>query len=197
MVFSTEDFTEEGINIIDALIKAIRDDISAIQLIIDTVSTENIDDLMLRLSALEVKVDNNTNVISSLIESLNGLSGEINKNTKQIILIKTELEAIKNDIDNLKECCNNVRNVLDEHDNRLTTNETEIETINREISRMKEDILGNARDIQTVATQISNIIASKQDKLTAGNGISIVDNVISSTGAGVVATYSNENLTLG
>lgn len=43
--------------IIDRLIKAINDDISDIQRVIDTVSTQNIDDLIARMMALEVKVD--------------------------------------------------------------------------------------------------------------------------------------------
>ena len=187
----------KDMGVIDELVKSIEDDISEIQSIIDTVSTQNINDLIARLSALEIKVDNNANIINSLLNSITGLISEVDNNKTEIANLKTELETAKSDIDELKRCCDNVLSVLNSHGERLTTNETAIENINNEIVRMKENIIGNAQDIATVATQISNIIANKQDKLIAGNGIRIVDNVISSYGASVVASYSDENLILG
>ena len=187
----------KDMGVIDELVKGIEDDIAEIQSIIDTVSTQNINDLIARLSALEIKVDNNANIINSLLNSIAGLISEVDNNKTEIANVKAELETAKNDIDELKRCCDNVLSVLNSYGERLTTNETAIENVNTEIIRMKEDIIGNAQDIATVATQISNIIANKQDKLIAGHGIRIVDNVISSYGAGVVASYSDENLTLG
>lgn len=185
--------------IIDALIKSINDDISEIQRVIDTVSTQNIDDLIARIMALEVKVDNNANLISGLLESLNGLSDEVVKNRNRIASLTTQLEQAQSDISELKQCCDNVLSVLNEHGYAIAQNTTAITNINNEINRIKQDVIGNAQDIQTLATQLANGLAQKQDKLTAGTGISIVDNVISATGGGggVIGTYDNGNLILG
>lgn len=185
--------------IIDALIKGINDDIDDIQRVIDTVSTQNIDDLIARMMALEVKVDNNANLIQSLLTSLAGLTSEVGKNTNRIAALTSELETAKEDIATLKQCCDNVLSVLNEHGASITQNTNAIENINNEISRIKQDVIGNAQDIRTLATQLATSLDNKQDKLIAGTGISIVDNVISSTGGSgnVIGTYSDGNLTLG
>lgn len=185
--------------IIDALIKGINDDIIDIQRVIDTVSTQNIDDLIARMLALEVKVDNNANLIQSLLTSLAGLTSEVGKNTNRIAALTSELETAKEDIATLKQCCDNVLSVLNEHGASITQNTNAIENINNEISRIKQDVIGNAQDIRTLATQLATSLDNKQDKLIAGTGISIVDNVISSTGGSgnVVGTYNDGNLTLG
>ena len=186
--------------LIDSLIKGINQDITEINRVISTVSTQNIDDLIARLGALEVKVDNNANLINNLLESLSGLTVEVGKNTNRITALTTQLQTVKDDIEYLKQCCDNVLSVLNEHGERITTNETAITNINAEIVRIKADVIGNAQDIQTLATQIALIIESKQDKLMAGTGISIDGNVISATGGGgVIGVYtpSTEDLTLG
>ena len=185
--------------IIDALIKGINDDIVDIQRVIDTVSTQNIDDLIARIMALEVKVDNNANLIQSLLTSLAGLTSEVGKNTNRIAALTSELETAKEDIATLKQCCDNVLSVLNEHGASITQNTNAIENINNEISRIKQDVIGNAQDIRTLATQLATSLDNKQDKLIAGTGISIVDNVISATGGSgnVIGTYNDGNLTLG
>lgn len=185
--------------IIDSLIKAINDNISDIQRVIDTVSTQNIDDLIARMMALEVKVDNNANLIQSLLTSLAGLISEVGKNTNRIAALNSELETAKEDIATLKQCCDNVLSVLNEHGASITQNTNAIENINNEINRIKQDVIGNAQDIRTLATQLATSLDNKQDKLIAGTGITIVDNVISSTGGSgnVIGTYNDGNLTLG
>lgn len=189
----------ENMEVLDALIKAINDDIADINKVIDTVSTQNIDDLIARIMALEIKVDNNANLIQSLLTSLAGLTGEVGKNTNRIVALTTELEAAKKDIATLKLCCDNVLSVLNEHGASIIQNTSAIENINNEINRIKQDVIGNAQDIQTLATQLSTSLDNKQDKLIAGTGISIVDNVISATGGSgnVIGTYNDGNLTLG
>lgn len=185
--------------IIDSLIKAINDNISDIQRVIDTVSTQNIDDLIARIMALEVKVDNNANLIQSLLTSLAGLTSEVGKNTNRIANLNAQLQTVQSDIEELKRCCDNVLTTLSNYGDRINTNETAINNINAEISRIKENVLGNATDIRTLATQIANILETKQDKLIAGTGIRIEDNVISATGGGggIIGTYDNGNLILG
>lgn len=189
----------DNMDIIDALIKGINDDIDEIQRVIDTVSTQNIDDLVARILALEVKVDNNANLIQSLLTSLAGLTSEVDKNKNRIAALARELEQLKGDVEILKQCCDSVMSTLVAHGASIAENTNELENINNDIIRIKADVIGNAQDIQTLATQLATSLDNKQDKLIAGTGISIVDNVISSTGGSgnVIGTYNDGNLTLG
>lgn len=190
----------DNMDIIDRLIKSINDDIADIQRVIDTVSTQNIDDLLARLMALEVKVDNNAGMIEGLLTNLNNLNQIVGRQNNKIADIVNELNAAKADIDALKTKCDQCISILNEHTSQIAENSTAIENINNNINRIREDVIGNAQDIQTLATQIRIMAENKQDKLQAGAGIDITDNVISVTGAGnVVGTYdaTSENLTLG
>lgn len=190
----------DNMSIIDSLIKAINDDIEDINRVIDTVDTRNIDDLIARLGALEIKVDTNANVINGLINSLNGLGQIVDKNTRKIANITDELTTVKEDIEALKLRCDNIVTVLTEHGTEIAENTTAITNINSDITRIKADVIGNAQDIATLATQIQTVMDNKQDKLYAGAGIDITDNVISVTSSGnVIGSYDDttENLTLG
>ena len=185
---------------IDNALHSINQRMQAVEEVIDTVSTQNIDDMLARLGALEVKVDANANSIRGLSDSINGLSTRVTNNTNNIASLGATLTDAQRDIENLKQCCDEVRTVLVQYGDRISGNETAIANINNQLTRMNEDIIGNAQDITTVATQINTLIESKQDKLIEGTGIKIEDNVISVDGAGnVVGTYdsSTENLTLG
>ena len=185
---------------IDNALQGINERMNAVESVIETVSTQNIDDMLARLGAVETKVDANANSIRGLTDSINGLSTRVTNNTNNIALLGTSLKTAQDDIDNLKQCCDEVRTVLVEYGSRISGNETAIQNINNVLTRMNEDIIGNAQDIATVATQINTLIESKQDKLIEGTGIKIEDNVISVDGAGnVVGTYNSttENLTLG
>lgn len=170
-----------NMRVIDGLLKSVNDSIADIQRVIDTVSTQNIDNLTARLSALEIKADNNARAIASITSSIAGLDSKINKNIDDITSINRTLATVQSDIEELKRRCDNTDTTLSNHGLRISTNENAIVGINEEIPRIKEDVLGNARDIETLATQISTIGESKQDTLIAGTGISIVDNVISTT----------------
>lgn len=193
------DISDDNQKIDDAL-HGINQRMQAVEEVIDTVSTQNIDDMLARLGALEVKVDANANSIRGLADSINGLSTRVTNNTNNIASLGATLTDAQHDIENLKQCCDEVRTVLVQYGDRISGNETAITNINNQLTRMNEDIIGNAQDIATVATQINTLVESKQDKLIEGTGIKIKDNVISVDGAGnVVGTYdsSTENLTLG
>lgn len=183
---------------IDSALHGLNSRLTDVERVIDTVSTQNIDDMLARLGALEVKVDANANSIRGLTDSINGLSTLVANNTSNIATINNELVTVKGDIDTLKRCCDEVRTVLVEHGTRLASNETAIANINAQLFRLYEDIISNAQDIQTLATQINNLIESKQDKLIAGRGIRLENNVISADGGNVIGTYdgSTENLSL-
>lgn len=188
----------EDMDIIDNALDGLDDRLEHVEDVIHTVSTQNIDDLMERLRAVEVKVDNNATSILTLTTSLNTVDNKVNTNSSRINVLNNSINSIQSDITELKQCCNNVRTTLVEYGGRLSTNETAINNINAEIERIKADVLGNSQDITTLSTQIQTLINTKQDVLEAGAGIDITDNVISVT-ANVVGSYdsANENLTIG
>lgn len=188
-----------NMDVIDNAMSSTNGRLEDVERVIDTVSTANIDDLIARLSAIEVKVDTNANQIQSLNNSINGLSTQTTNNTTNIAYLRTLIDTANDDISELKQCCDNVRTVLVGYGDRIAGNETAIANILTQLNRMNEGIIGNAQDIQTVATQISTIADSKQDTLIPGLGIKIEDNVISVDGAGnVIGSYdgTSENLTL-
>ena len=190
----------DNMEVIDGLIKGINDDIEDINRVIETVDTRNIDDLVARLGALEVKVDTNANIIQSLINSVNGLGALVDNNTNKITNIVEQLTTINDEIAQLKNRCDNIITVLAEHGDRISANENSIENITNQINRIREDVIGNAQDIATLATQLQTAMENKQDKLYAGAGIKIENNVISAdTSGNVIGSYdsSTENLTLG
>lgn len=81
-------------------------------------------------------------------------------------------------------------------DNRLTTAEGTISTQGAEISRISGDLTEDEQDIaslqtaqETASNRLTALETGKQDKLTAGANITIVGNVISSTGGGGGYTF--------
>lgn len=80
-------------------------------------------------------------------------------------------------------------NFTNEYKNKIETNETNIETLSGELEEQGQDIqtLQNKvdvieQDIDDLGAEVDNLDTNKQDKLTAGQNITIVDNVISATG---------------
>ena len=184
----------DNMDIIDEVMKGIDDRLVDVERVIDTVSTQNIDDLMARLAALEIKVDNNASAINNLLTQQTVLSNRITANANAISTINATLIDVESDISELQSCCETVNNTLANHETRISTNTTAIDNINSEIDRIKQNVAGNSQDIITLGTQIQTLDSTKQNVLTAGSGISIVNDVISATGSGggVIGSYDSD-----
>ena len=112
----------------------------------------------------------------------------ITKNADDILLKanQTEIDAIDAKLAiNISNITKNANDIL------LKANQTEIDAIDAKLAINISNITKNANDILLKANQTS--LNEKQDKLTAGANISILDNIISSTGG--VSLDTNQNIT--
>lgn len=127
--------------------------LDAIELVIDTVSTQNIDDLVQRIDALEQKVDANTNNIDTLNTNLIEAVNRINELTAGLDNTNTALNALTVRVSTLETCCDDVRTTLADHNTRINANATDISALDARLTRDETNIAGNASDITILATQ--------------------------------------------
>ena len=106
-----------------------------------------------QIATHETKINQHTQSINGLTTDVNGLKTDVNG-------LKTDVNGLKTDVNGLKE--------------RITTAEEQIATHETKINQHTQSISG-------LSTEVNGLKTSKQDKLIAGNGITIDQNVISST----------------
>lgn len=113
-------------------------------------------------------------------------------------------------INQLIDAINEIIDILEDHENRITSLETwreiidtwktlidnwksemdawkgtvdeKLESIEDDIESIEQDIVGLGQDIANVQNDITDLYQTKQDVLTAGENITIEDNIISATG---------------
>lgn len=128
--------------------------ISAIESVIETVSTANIDALTLRVDALEEKVEAN----SQHILTINGEITAINNSVTALQTMDTEqnarLDALESKVSILEECCEEVRTTLTDHNNRINTNAADIAALDIRVTANEGNIEANAQDIVILANQV-------------------------------------------
>lgn len=171
---------------------------------IQSLSPESILDYKVRLDALERKSNAQANLIEAITREQTVQNNLINKN-------KTDIDTLRVNIDNNTSNINQLRIDVDANrvdiataNSRIDAIEVRVDNLEHEVIDLTNDIIGLGENITDIATQleaVTNILNGKQDKLTAGAGIRIIDNVISATGSGggVIGSYdyTTENLTLG
>ena len=141
-------------------------------------------------------ISTNTNDISGLKDRMATAEGQIathetkiNQHTQSINGLTTDVNGLKTDVNGLK--------------GKMTTAEGQIATHETEINQHTQSINGLTTDVNGLKTDVNGLKTSKQDKLTAGVGIKIVNNVISATPASWkkcnlsdIYTFSNDILTI-
>ena len=137
--------------------------LDAIELVIDTVSTQNIDDLVQRIDALEQKVDANTNNIDTLNTNLIEAVNRINDLTVRLDNTNTALNALTVRVSTLETCCDEVRTTLADHNTRINANASNISALDARLTRDETNIAGNANDITILATQNNTQASQIQD----------------------------------
>lgn len=128
--------------------------ILAIESVIETVSTANIDALTLRVDALEEKVEAN----SQHILTINGEITAINNSITALQTMDAEqngrLDVLENKVSTLEGCCEEVRTTLTDHNNRINTNTADIAALNVRVTANESNIEANAQDIVILANQV-------------------------------------------
>ena len=138
--------------------------LDAIELVIDTVSTANIDDLIARMDALEQKVDANTQAIDTLNSNLISAVDRIEDLESGLGTTNANLNALSSRVSILEDCCTSVRETLADHNTRINKNASDISALDARLTRDETNIAGNASDITILATQ-NNTQAEQIDDL--------------------------------
>lgn len=137
------------------------------------------DDLITDNSVIEIYTDNDDVYPVNIEQSGHSVNIEIVAHTTAVrvaITINNVITYEPTDISGLE---NEIQTVSD--------NLSGLSTVVNELSDNVDNIEG---DVSTLGTMVTDLETSKQDTLTAGENITIVNNVISSTGGGGVAYTS-------
>lgn len=149
---------------VDPTLSAYDSRLDAIELVIDTVSTANINDLIARMDALEQKVDANTQAIDTLNDNLISAVDRIEDLESGLGTTNANLNALAGRVTLLEDCCSSVRETLTDHNTRINKNASDISALDARLTRDETNIAGNASDITILATQ-NNTQAGQIDDL--------------------------------
>lgn len=149
---------------VDPTLSAYDSRLDAIELVIDTVSTANINDLIARMDALEQKVDANTQAIDTLNDNLISAVDRIEDLESGLGTTNANLNTLTNRVTLLEDCCSSVRETLTDHNTRINKNASDISALDARLTRDETNIAGNASDITILATQ-NNTQAGQIDDL--------------------------------
>ena len=105
--------------------------------------------------------------ISANANDINGLKGRMATAEGQIATHETKINQNTQSINGLTTDVNGLKERMATAESQISTNETNINQ--------------HTQSINGLSTEVNGLKTSKQDKLTAGSGITIVDNVISAT----------------
>ena len=149
-------------------------------------NTNDINGLKSRMATAEGQIATHETKINQHTQSINGLSTDVNglksrmstaegqistnetnidQNTQRINGLTTDVNGLKTDVNGLKTDVNGLKD-------RMTTAEGQIATHETKLNQHTQSING-------LTTDVNGLKTSKQDKLTAGENISIQNNVIS------------------
>ena len=140
---------------VDPTLTAYDERLDAIEDVIETVSTANINDLIARMDALEQKVDTNTSNIDTLNSNLIDAVDRIEALEAGLGTTNANLNTLAGRVTLLEDCCSSVRETLSDHNTRINKNASDISALDARLTRDETNIAGNASDITILATQNS------------------------------------------
>ena len=138
---------------VDTTLTAYDGRLDAIEEVIETVSTANINDLIARMDALEQKVDANTQSIDTLNDNVISAVNRIVDLETGLGTTNANLNALAGRVTLLEGCCEEVRTTLSDHNTRINKNASDISALDARLTRDETNIAGNASDITILATQ--------------------------------------------
>lgn len=161
--------------------------IAVIETVIDTVSTQNIDDIILRVNALENKVEANSLQIHEINDNLTDMQDRLATDETKIAGNTTRIVALEGRVTTMEDCCTNVNDRLNGHDIAISQIESDVSDIVVRLTRDEGNISANAQDIvilsqqvQTNAHNIDDIIHALGD-LDPSSTLEIVRQVTQNT----------------
>lgn len=148
-----------------------------------------------RLENMASDIEDNKDAIDKLESDLNDTTEATESNTRAIIDLHSDIA----ELDNTKANVSFVQGISDELTNEIESVEAILpDKADKDIVNAQLNLKLNTSDAQAMQTNLTEKINKKQDKLIAGDNISIDGNVISATGGGggsgdVTKAYLREN----
>lgn len=99
-----------------------------------------------------------------------------------VSVLKEDVDQLTTDVDGIREDVEGIHEQVDINVDNIATNRKNIATNTANIATNRKNIATNGKNIAINTTNIETLNIKKQDLLTAGDGISIKNNVISATG---------------
>lgn len=137
--------------------------LNAIEQVIATVSTANIDALTERVNALENKVDTNTTNIDIVRNDIKELEERVEVIEDTLVTDAALITNNTNRISILETCCDSVRATLAEYDTRITQNTADIRALEDRVTADEGNIAANAQDITILSNQTRQNTEDIQD----------------------------------
>lgn len=137
--------------------------LNAIEQVIETVSTANIDALTERVNALENKVQVNETNISILRNDLHELDERVTTAEGTIVQHSGLITNNTNRITTLEQCCDDVRSTIATLDTRISNNKSEIDALKLRVTANEGNIAANAQDITILSGQVAVNTADIED----------------------------------
>ena len=137
--------------------------LNAIEQVIETVSTANIDALTERVNALENKVQVNETNISILRNDLHELDERVTTAEGTIVQHSGLITSNTNRITTLEQCCDDVRSTIATLDTRISNNKSEIDALKLRVTANEGNIAANAQDITILSGQVAVNTADIED----------------------------------
>lgn len=139
--------------------------LAIIEDVIATVSTQNINDIIARVDALEHKVEANASQIHEINDNITVINGRIATAEENITANGVAINGLNSRVSVLEECCAEVRDTLGNLDVRITKNTNDISDLILRVERDEGNIAGNANDITILSEQVQTN-AHNIDELT-------------------------------
>ena len=159
-------------------------------------NTNDINGLKGRMATAEEQIATHDTKINQHTQSINGLSTDVNDLKSRMSTAEGQISTNETNINQHTQSINGLSTDVNGLKNRMSTAEGQISTNETNINQHTQSING-------LSTDVNGLKTSKQDKLTAGSGITIVDNVISTTtpswkkcNLSDIYTFSNNILTI-
>ena len=159
-------------------------------------NTNDISGLKGRMATAEGQIASHETKINQQTQSINGLSNDISGLNDRMSTAEGQISTNETNINQQTQSINELSTDVNGLKSRMSTAEGQISTNETNINQHTQSING-------LSTDVNGLKTSKQDKLTAGSGITIVDNVISTTSGSWkkcnlsdIYTFSNNILTI-
>ena len=144
---------DDGIIVIDGILDAYDTRLDAIELVIETVSTANVDHLTERVDALEQKVETNSEQITHFLEDVEMLDGRIDSLEDTYTQYGSRITTLENKVTRLEECYADVKDDLSTIHTTIGVHAELLEGLRTDVNKNRHDIEANAQDITIIATQ--------------------------------------------